>query len=113
MEPRSGELASQRHEIAAQKNRAIIPALKALADELEERAKSGKLKEELAGMKAGQLIGQMTRIVAALKESAPIVVVPAPVPPADPTWLNAHSSATLSESEKAERRRKAIEGEKA
>mgnify|MGYP003351029043 CR=1 FL=1 len=44
----------QQKEIRYHQNRAIVPALKQIANEVEERAKSGKLKKELSKLKSSK-----------------------------------------------------------
>ena len=108
------EQSKVRREIAKHKNRAIIPALSALADEIEQREKDGTLSKEMKGMKAGSLIGHLTRIIQAIKESAPLINInKGEVSQQDPTWLRAHSATNMTPKEREMRRYYILEGEKA
>ena len=97
----------QEQKIADLKNRSVIPALEALAAELEERAASGKLTKELQGMKAGALINNLTKILASIK-SAAVLVIPGPtMPMRDTTSLRARSAIQLSDKQRMLRRQAA------
>lgn len=101
----------QRREITRHKNRAIIPALASLADEVDERARSGKLAEELKSLKVSSLLGNLTRIIAAIKDNAPQVLINNGATNPDPVWLRANSSANISPKEREARKNKILEAE--
>ena len=103
-----------RRVIQVQKDRAIIPALTKIADEVERRAKDGTLSKELKKMKVGALLGNLTRIVAAIKDAAPQVLIQnnaGPMP--EETWLKANSAVRLTDAqrEKARKEAKAVDAE--
>lgn len=99
--------------ISLQKNRAIIPALTELANEIEERAANGELRKELRGLKATSLIHNLTKIVAAIKASGPVVVIPqaAAGDGKDPSWFRANSVVNMTEHQRAEMRKGAVDAE--
>lgn len=99
--------------ISTQKNRAIIPALTELANEIEERASNGKLRKELKGMKASSLIHNLTKIIAAIKASGPVVVIPQPAAgdSKDPSWFRANSATSMTEHQRMEMRKNAVDAE--
>lgn len=102
----------ERKEIAKQKNRAIVPALTKIADEVDRRAKSGKLAKELKGLKVSSLLGNLTRIITAIKENAPqIQINNGGGDQYDPLWFRSNSAANMSESERKKLRDKVMEAE--
>lgn len=109
---RDQPLAKQEQQIAQAKNRAIIPALEALANEIEEREKSGELAKELKTLKAPSLIHNLSKILTALKQASPVVVVnhQAIGDTKDPSFYRANSATNLSDYER-KKRREAIEAE--
>lgn len=106
------EAAERKREIAKQKDRAIVPAMTALADEIERRKSDGTLEKELQGLSVSSLLGSMTRMIAAIKEAAPAVIIPINrAPSSDETFLRAHSAVALTPAEREKRRQGFIEGE--
>lgn len=107
------EAAEQKREIAKQKNRAIIPGLTALADEVERRKENGSLSKELEGLSVSSLLGNLTRMISAIKEAAPAIVINpgkgGPTP--DETYLRAHSAVAKTPAEREKSRRQFIEAE--
>ena len=101
------------HRIAVAKNQGIVPALEALAVEMERRAESGQLKKELKKMKVANLIHNMTKIIAAIKANGPVVVVAGRAASQDkpPEWFRAHSVANMTDMQKALLRAKILKGE--
>lgn len=106
------ELRQQEIEIAAAKNRAVLPSLDVIAEELERRAVSGELAQEMHGMNATKLIHNLTKILASIKQSAPVIVAVSQGAGdgKDPSWFKANSVSNLSPEER-ERRRKAVDAE--
>ena len=102
------QTAKNRRIIQREKDRAIIPALSAIADDIERRRDDGSLAKDAKKMKLGAILGQLTRIVAAIKESAPQVLInnaAGAVP--DETWLNANSAVRMTDAEREKARRDA------
>lgn len=89
------------------KNRALEISLESMAAEFEERLSSGKLAKDMASMKTGALLGCLTRISAAIKQAAVIVVPGGLNQVRDTTALKAQSAVQLSDHERAERRKNA------
>jgi hypothetical protein len=107
LSPRQQRAMQEAH-IAELKNRSVIPALEACAKELEERAASGKLAEELAGMKAGSIINNLTKILASIKSATTVIMPPgATLPAREPTHLRAASAVSMTPYERAKARREA------
>jgi hypothetical protein len=98
--------------IAEAKNRAVLPTLDVIAEELERRAKSGELAQEMHGLNATKLINNLTKILASIKQAAPIIVMPSQGvgDGKDPSFFRANSATNLDAKER-ERRRKAVEAE--
>lgn len=98
--------AQQEQKIAAAKNNALEISLTAIAADLERRRDDGSLTKDLADMKTGSILGQLTRIAAAIKQAA-IIIAPGAQQMRDPTALKAQSASQLSDYERAERRKRA------
>ena len=96
--------AKQEAHISDLKNRSVIPALEKMAEELEERAKSGKLAEELKGMKVGSIVNNLTKILASIKTAGLVVVAQTGLPQRNPTALKAQSAVQLSDAQRKLRR---------
>lgn len=99
--------ARQEAKIAAAKNNALEISLTAIAADLERRQKDGSLTEDLKNMKTGAVLGQLTRIAAAIKQAAVIITPGAGMPSRDPTSLQAQSATQLSDEQRRLRRLKA------
>lgn len=99
--------------IALSRSRAIIPALEALASEIEQRAESGQLAKELKTMKAGSLIHNLSKILAAIKQNAVMVQVnnKTVAEEKDPSWFRANSASELTERQRERMRKEAIDAE--
>ena len=97
--------AARSAKIADAKDRSLDVSFEAMAVELERRSADGSLAEDLKGMKTGALLGNLTRMAAAIKQAAVIVVPNAGLQQRDPTALRAQSAVQLSDHERAERRR--------
>ena len=104
-------LAGPEGKIAKARERAVVPALEALADELQERAKDGRLAEEMKGMRAGSLINNLSKILAAIKSVQP-VVIPLKVPSddKDETWFRANSAVNITPKQREMQRYYATKG---
>lgn len=94
--------ARQEQRIATAKNDALELSLTAIADDLARRAADGSLAKDLAGMKTSAILGQLTRITAAIKQVA--VFAPSVIPMRDPTALKAQSATQLSPEQRRLRR---------
>ena len=88
------------------KDRSLDVSFEAMAVELERRSADGSLAEDLKGMKTGALLGNLTRMAAAIKQAA-VLVIPGAGPQRDPTALRAQSAVQLSDYERQQRRRAA------
>lgn len=116
-QPSAEALALERNKkralIEQNKNRAIIPALEAVADEVERRKADGTLAKQLKGLNVGALLGNLTRMVSAIKEASVNVVIPGHGGPAGPdaTWLRANSTKDMTDRERDLRRRAVINAE--
>jgi len=99
--------ARQEAVISNAKNNALEISLTAIAADLERRQKDGSLAADLANMKTGAVLGQLTRIAAAIKQAALIVMPGGQMPGRDPTALKAQSSTQLSDAQRAIRRKEA------
>lgn len=95
----------QEQRIATAKNNALELSLTAIADDLQRRAEDGSLKADLAGMKTSSILGQLTRITAAIKQVA--IFAPTVMPMRDPTALKAQSATQLSPAQRELRRKEA------
>lgn len=95
----------QEQRIATAKNNALELSLTAIADDLQRRAADGSLAADLAGMKTSSILGQLTRITAAIK--AVQVFAPTVMPMRDPTALKAQSATQLSPAQRELRRKEA------
>jgi hypothetical protein len=109
-----GALTHQQQEqrILQLRAQATIPILEVIAEEVAMRAKDGTLAQEMHGMNAGKLIGNLTKILTALQNRGPVIVVPSPAAgdAKDPSFYRAHSASNLTEKER-EARRKAVDAE--
>jgi hypothetical protein len=93
--------------IADAKNRALEISLDAIAKEFEDRLASGDLASDLKSMKTSALLGNLTRISAAIKQAAVFVVPGNTMPQRDPTALKAQSAIQLSDAQRLLRRKAA------
>lgn len=98
--------AQQQAKIEEAKNTALEIGLTAIADDLVRRRDNGTLAKDIKQMKTGAILGQLTRIAAAIKQ-ATVIAVGTGQPQRDPTTLKAQSAVHLSDHERAERRKKA------
>ena len=96
--------ARQEARIGQAKNDALEISLTAIATDLERRSADGSLTRDLAKMKVGSVLGQLTRIAAAIKQAAVLVVPHSVLPMRDPTTLKAQSAIVLSDEQRRLRR---------
>ncbi len=96
--------AQQEAKIATAKNNALEISLTAIAADLERRQKDGSLTKDLADMKTSSVLGQLTRIAAAIKQAAIVITPNAGMPMRDPTTLKAQSATVLSDEQRRLRR---------
>ncbi len=99
--------AQQEQRILAAKNKALEISLDAIAAEFEKRLASGDLAKDLSAMKTGALLGNLTRIAAAIKQANVLVVPNSGMPARDPTALKAQSATVLSDEQRRLRRKEA------
>jgi uncharacterized protein (DUF2164 family) len=96
----------QQQKIEDYKNRSLEISLGAVADEFESRLASGKLAKDLKKMKTPALLGNLTRISAAIKQAS-VIIIPGSQPMRDITALKAQSATQLSDYERQQRRKNA------
>lgn len=99
--------AQQEARIVDAKNRSVEIALDAMAKEFEDRLVSGALAEDLKKMKTASLLGNLTRMAAAIKAAAVMIVPQGGLPMRDPTTLKAQSATQLSDEQRRLRRKEA------
>lgn len=99
--------AQQEAKIADAKNRALEISLETIATEFERRRDDGSLAADLASMKTSALLGNLTRISAAIKQVAMIIMPANQMPMRDPTALKAQSATQLSDAQRQLRRKEA------
>jgi hypothetical protein len=99
--------AAQELRISKAKNDALEISLTAIAADLERRQADGSLTADLATMKTGAVLGQLTRIAAAIKQSALLIMPNGQMPARDATSLKARSAVQLSDAQRAIRRKEA------
>jgi hypothetical protein len=87
------------------KDRSLDVSFEAMASELERRSADGSLAKDLSTMKTGALLGNLTRMAAAIKQAALVVIPNGSIQQRDPTALRAQSAVQLSDHERQERRR--------
>ena len=77
------------------------------------RAADGTLAQELHGMNASKLIGNLTKILTSLQNRGPVIIIPTPAASDDkaPSWFRANSSTNLTEAERKRRRDSAVDAE--
>ena len=99
-----GEVQDAKREAKRIRLQTAIPTIKAIKDELLERAADGRLKEQLKSRSIGSLIKDLAVIRQVLEDNMPQTVILAPPAPAtqdkDVTWQRAHSATRLTESER-------------
>lgn len=104
--------AEQEAQLASLRTQATIPILEVLAEEVAMRAKDGTLAQELHGMNASKLIGNLTKILTALQNRGPVIVVPQKAAgDREPSYYKANSATNLTEAERKRRREEAIDAE--
>ena len=96
----------QEARISEAKNTALEISLTAIADDLIRRRDKGTLAKDIKAMKTSAILGQLTRIAAAIKQAA-VIIAPGSQQMRDPTTLKAQSATHLSDYERAERRKRA------
>lgn len=94
------DAAAAQQAVAMQINKGLLPALESMASEIESRAASGRLDEEVEGMKLTSILGQMARILQAVNQSMPKLNLNVNVNAKDATWLRAKSTTTLTEAQR-------------
>ena len=109
--PISKEQVAHRMELA--KSRSLIPFLEATADEIEMRARSGKLAKEIGKQKISSIIHNFTKILAALKSSAVVVIGSRPAAGDDkpPEWFKMHAVSDMTDGDRLRLRRQVLKGE--
>ncbi len=96
--------AIRQQKIVDAKDRSLEIAFEVQAAEFERRLQDGSLAKDLKKMKTSSLLGSLTRMAAAIKQAA-VVVVPGSHVQRDVTALRAQSAVQLSDYERNERRR--------
>ncbi len=96
------------------KAQAGVPVLKAIKNEIIERAKSGKLAKEIKGRKFGSLVRDLKEVVALLEDKVPGVLIAVPQAPAsegkDVGYYKKNTPSNLTDYER-KKRREIIEAE--